>query len=76
MYRLREGHVPTYWNHVRQMHPEVFEERAKQSREIGARLARYRKKRVFLDELPADAKGRSMKKWTAECGIFCEEKPR
>lgn len=64
---------PTYWNHVRKVHPEVFEERARQSREIGARLARHKGERVFLDELPADAVGKPLKSMTIECGIFCEE---
>jgi hypothetical protein len=63
----------TYWNHVRKMHPEVFEERATQSRRIGAKLARYKGKRLFLDELPVDAKGNKMKNLDFECGIFCEE---
>lgn len=65
---------PTYWNHVRRVHPDVFESRARQSREIGARLTRVNGKRIFLDELPLDAKGRSMKTMDFECGIFCEEK--
>jgi len=65
---------PTYWNHVRKMHPEVFRQRAEQSRKIGARLARHDGKRVFLDELPSDASGRSMKTMNIECGIFCEER--
>lgn len=97
---------PTYWNHVRRVHPEVFKARAEQSRRIGSRLARchprylpwcaqdengkwfdktapqislYRKDgklespRVYLDELPADAKGQPMKGIDFECGIFCEE---
>ena len=64
---------PTYWNHVRKVHPEVFLHRQEQSRKIGARLARYKGERVFLDELPPDAKGRSMKGLNFECGIFCEE---
>lgn len=62
----------TYWNHVRKMHPDVFEERAKMSRDIGCRLTRYKGKRIFLDELPEDAKGRPMKNLDFECGIFCE----
>lgn len=100
---------PTYWNHVRRMHPEVFWRRAEMSRRLGVRLTRchpmhlpwceqrndewydtrtgeclhvtdvsgQRKlvsPRVFLDELPADAKGRPMKGLDFECGIFCEEK--
>jgi hypothetical protein len=64
---------PTYWNHVRKEDPEVFIDRAKQSRQIGARLVRYKGERIFLDELPKDAKGRSMKGLDFECGIFCEE---
>lgn len=66
---------PTYWNHVRRMHPHVFNERAKQSRELKVRLVKHKGKRLFLDELPSDAKGREMKSLRqAECGIFCEEK--
>jgi hypothetical protein len=65
---------PTYWNHVRKQDPEVFEARAQQSRDIGAKLVRYRGKRIFLDELPEDARGRSMKGLDFECGIFCEER--
>lgn len=69
---------PTYWNHVRKMHPEIFKERAEQSRGIGAvdkgvRLVRYKGKRIFLDELPENAKGRSMKNLDFECGIFCSK---
>lgn len=64
----------TYWNHVRKQHLEVFEKRAIQSREIGARLVRWRGQRIFLDELPPSAKGNSMKSLNFECGIFCEER--
>lgn len=63
---------PTYWNHVRQMHPDVFEQRASQSRELGARLVRVNNKRIFLDELSKDAKGKPMKNMDFECGIFCK----
>lgn len=66
---------PTYWNHVRKMHPEVFEQRAEQSRKIGARLVRHEGKRLFLDELHPGAKGRPMKNLQMpECGIFCDTK--
>jgi len=65
---------PTYWNHVRNMHPNVFVDRAVQSRKIGCKLVKYKGKRIFLDELLSDAKGRSMKKMNIECGIFCEER--
>lgn len=64
---------PTYWNHVRLTHPDVFKERAEQSRRIGAKLCRVKGKRIFLDELDPNAKGRPMKKLrNVECGIFCE----
>jgi 3'-phosphoadenosine 5'-phosphosulfate sulfotransferase (PAPS reductase)/FAD synthetase len=33
--------------------------------------ARHKNVRVFLDELPPDAKGRPMKDMNFECGIFC-----
>lgn len=66
---------PTYWNLVRETRPDVFEARAEQSRRIGAKLTRYKGKRIYLDELPADAKGHSLKSMNIECGIFCEEKP-
>jgi hypothetical protein len=65
---------PTYWNLVRREHPEVFAARAAQSREIGARLVRVRNKRVFLDELTEQDKGRPIKGMDFDCGIFCEEK--
>jgi hypothetical protein len=65
---------PTYWNHVRENHPEVFADRAEQSRRLGARLVRYKNERIFLDELPEDAAGADMKNMDFECGIFCEER--
>lgn len=65
---------PTYWNHVRERHPEQFKQRAEQSRRLGAKLARYKGERIFLDELPPDAKGRPLKTMQVECGIFCEER--
>ncbi len=64
---------PSYWNLTRKEFPEVFAERAKQSREIGCKLVRYKGERLFLDELPEDAKGRDLKGYKIECGIFCSE---
>jgi len=64
---------PTYWNHVREMHPDVFDQRAEQSRDLGARLVRVNNERIFLDELSPDAKGKPMKNLDFECGLFCEE---
>lgn len=67
---------PTYWNHVRRVHPEVFASRAEQSRRLGARLVRVNGVRIFLDELSPEAKGRPMKSLRMpDCGIFCEEQP-
>lgn len=63
---------PTYWNHVRETFPEIFAHRALQSRQLGVRLVRVKGKRIFLDELHPDAKGRSMKTMKTECGILCE----
>jgi hypothetical protein len=65
---------PTYWNHVRKVHPEVFDERAVMSRRLGAKLVRVNNERLFLDELDPDATGRPMKTMNIECGIFCEER--
>jgi len=62
---------PTYWNHVRQTHPDVFEARAEQSRRIGCKLVRHKGERIYLDELPADAQGRPLKSMDFDCGIFC-----
>lgn len=64
---------PEYWNHVRKMHPEIFAERAAQSREIGAKLVEVHKERISLDDLDPAQRGRPMKTMDIECGIFCEE---
>ena len=63
----------TYWNLVRKTHPDVFRDRAEQSRELGVKLVQHHGTRIFLDELPADAKGRALKSMP-DCGVFCEEK--
>lgn len=66
---------PTYWNHVRRVHPEEFAKRAEQSRRLGAKLARVNNKRIYLDELDPNAQGKPMKSLKMpECGLFCEEK--
>jgi hypothetical protein len=65
---------PSYWSLIRKVKPEIFAQRAEQSRRLGARLVRYKNKRIFLDELPEGATGRPLKKMNFECGIFCEEK--
>ena len=65
---------PTYWNLVRRTFPDVFARRADQSRHLSCPLVRYKGKRIFLDELPANAKGRALPNHMPDCGIFCEEK--
>ncbi len=67
---------PTYWNHVRRNHPQVFQARADLSRELGVKLTRFKGKRISLDQLPENATGRPLKGMSFECGIFCEESPR
>ena len=62
----------TYWNKTRVDFPEIFQQRAELSRDIGCKLAYYKGKRIFLDELPPEAKGYKMKSMP-DCGIFCEE---
>lgn len=66
---------PTYWNHVRKVHPEVFASRAEQSRRLGSKLVRVNNERIYLDELDPNAKGRPLASLQMpECGLFCEEK--
>ena len=62
---------PTYWNKIREVWPLVFEDRANQSRQLGVKLVRYKGQRIFLDELPKEAKGRNMKNLSFDCGVFC-----
>lgn len=66
---------PTYWNLVRQVDPKVFDSRAQQSRELGVRPVRHKGQRIYLDELPEDARGKPLKSLRApDCGSFCEER--
>jgi hypothetical protein len=62
---------PGYWNLVRRTFPDVFADRAEQSRRIGVRLTRVAGERIFLDELP-DGFGGQME-MNFDCGVFCEE---
>ena len=56
-----------YWNKIREDFPEVFWERAKLEREIGASCI----KGVYLDELDP-SKGRHSPPIVDDCGILCE----
>ncbi len=61
---------PAYWQRTARLFPEVFERRARQSREIGARLVKLYGKRIFLDEL--DLNGRyAGGDGEIECGPLC-----
>lgn len=64
---------PTYWNHVRRHHPDIFDQRVEQSSRIGAKLVRVKGERIFLKDLDQNAVGRPMKDLNFECGLFCEE---
>lgn len=63
---------PTYWNTIRRVAPEVFRQRAEQSREIGAKLVRVGNQRIYLDELHPLSRGRPLNSMP-DCGLFCEE---
>jgi len=45
---------PSYWNAIRRDFPEVFAQRAEQSRRLGAKLTRVKGVRCFLDQLAPD----------------------
>jgi len=66
---------PAYWNNVRRVHPEIFADRAEQSRRLGAKLWKTSDDtRYFLDELPENFRD-GQKEMDFDCGNFCEEKP-
>jgi hypothetical protein len=62
---------PGYWNRTRLHFPDVFARRARQSRDIGARLVRLEGQRIFLDELP-EGVGLNEGDGEIECGPFCQ----
>lgn len=62
-----------YWQRIRKHYPIIFTKRCIQSRLIGCKLVRYKKKRIFLDELPVYAVGRKSKR-KVDCSSFCETK--
>jgi 3'-phosphoadenosine 5'-phosphosulfate sulfotransferase (PAPS reductase)/FAD synthetase len=64
----------TYWNRIRECFPEIYDDRAKYTRRIGAKLIRINGVRRFLDELRPEHKGRAMRSMKLDCGIFCEER--
>ncbi len=62
---------PSYWMKVRADFPGVFKSRAKQSRELGVRLARLHGERVFLDELPEEVSLFPYVEENISCGPDC-----
>lgn len=68
-----------YWNRIRRDFPQVFERRARQSRELGVKLTRYKGKRVFLDELPEEYlyvdEGTEVVSCGPDCGIPGDQQP-
>ena len=62
---------PGYWNRTRREFPDAFARRARQSRDINARLVRVNGERIFLDELDP-SEGLDEPDGNIECGPFCE----
>lgn len=63
---------PEYWNLVRSKFPDVFQQRAELSRELGVRLVRVKGDRIFLDELKPFQRGRRLKTVKPyQCSLFC-----
>lgn len=60
-----------YWNMIRRDFPEVFDKRARQSRELGARLTRHEGRRIYLDELPPDYMPAEEELEDISCGPDC-----
>jgi hypothetical protein len=64
---------PTYWNRTRRLFSDVFDRRAKLSRELGVRLVRMTtgaRERIFLDELDPALDNGDMEP-AMECGLLC-----
>jgi len=61
---------PAYWQQIAKHYPKHYARRARQSRDIGARLVRVNNERIFLDELDLTAIYPNGDQ-TVECGLFC-----
>jgi hypothetical protein len=64
---------PSYWNHVRRTFPDVFERRARLSRELGVQLVKGttgERERIFLDELDPEM-GKRQRIPEMECSLLC-----
>lgn len=67
---------PKYWLLVKQLFPEIFELRARRSRELGVKLLQLTRKtknreRLFLDELTPDMVLKKDRMPEVSCGPFC-----
>lgn len=63
---------PEYWNLVRKKYPEVFKQRAEQSKRLGVNLVRVKNKRIQLNELNPVSRGRRIKPIEPyQCSLFC-----
>jgi hypothetical protein len=64
---------PAYWNLTKRVFPEVFEQRAALSRELGVRLVKLtagERERVFLDELTPEM-GEGVVMPETDCSLLC-----
>lgn len=65
---------PTYWNHVRKVHPDIFAKRVEVFREHGVRVVKVKGEFIPLHDLDPNAQGRPLKTLKMpDCGVFCEE---
>jgi hypothetical protein len=60
---------PDYWALVRKEYPSEFNRMAELSRKFGARLARVKGERVFIDEVPSDQP--TTEPLAPECDFLC-----
>lgn len=65
-----------YWNRTRRVRPDVFELRARRSRELGVKLVQITingvRERIFLDELTPEM-GAQDPEPSISCGPYCEQ---
>lgn len=61
---------PAYWALVRKWYPKEFKRMAELSRDLGARLARVKGERVFIDEIPVNHT--TTEAIAPECDFLCQ----
>jgi hypothetical protein len=70
---LRRGCVKGgigYWNHIRKMRPDVFNNMAQEERKIGYAILSLAGSPVYLDELPENI-GNYNSEPSFQCSLFC-----